>query len=1012
MYLKKIELTGFKSFPTKTILDFNGGITTIVGPNGSGKSNISDAVRWVMGEMRPKSLRAPGMQDVIFSGTQKRPPQNYAEVSVIIDNSQKDLNIDFSEVVITRKLYRSGESEYYINRTPCRMKDINELFMDTGLGKEGYSVVGQGKVDEIISGNQKDRRNFFEEACGISKYRHKKEEAQRKLMQTEENILRLNDIISELAVRIPSLKRASSKALQYEEINKNLKDSQIKKWCYNIKLCREKEIILENDKAANEDKIKYIKEEINKIEENTASLNKKRREADLLTEELYKKEKDWEFNISTFVNQIRLYEQEIERNILEAENLKNDKEEDEKKLKKYKILFEERDKKIDDLKKNKERILKEIRLFDEVLEKIRKKEEEIEEKTHLLHKKDEEKTQLIIEKNTKEGNIKYLSDIEKNYEGYQKSVKEALSAVNKGYIKDVKVYGTLAAIIKSTKKNALAFDAVLSGALQNIVVEDEEDAKKIIGFLKRNSLGRVTFLPRTVIKEQKYDFSDALKEKGVIGKAVDLLEFDKKFIGVVTSLLGKTLIVDNYENARIISRKYDNEFRIVTLEGEVFRAGGAIVGGNILKQSGFMSKNASIEEMKKEVTEYYERIRKIDNEILDLRGLISNLSREADKQKEGLDELNEKKAYLNYVERAVYDETESQKALLNEQEDYIKLMKKKEEKIEELYENNESLKEDIEFKNEQIKQAKESLSGVGEESEKIKEEKEKTELEIEKINKLQKEKNEELVVYEKKDSDIKNKIEKNREEIEEDTSMMWEQYEMSYTQALDIVNTDEIDIEEETKKINMLRSKIKNMGAVNTDAIKEYEEVNERFTFLTSQREDLEKAKSDLNEIIDEMITIMKKEFKEKFALINEKFKTTFTELFGGGMANLKLTEPDNLLESPIEIEVQPPGKKLESISLLSGGEKAFTATALLFSVLSLNPLPFCVFDEVEAALDEVNVYRFADYLKKYKDKTQFILISHRRGTMECADTLYGVTMQEKGISKVVSLKVSDVVED
>ncbi len=1012
MYLKKIELTGFKSFPTKTILDFKGGITTIVGPNGSGKSNISDAVRWVMGEMRPKSLRAPGMQDVIFSGTQKRPPQNFAEVSVIIDNSKRELNIDFSEVVITRKLYRSGESEYYINRTPCRMKDINELFMDTGLGKEGYSVVGQGKVDEIISGNTKDRRNFFEEACGISKYRHKKEEAQRKLVQTEDNIVRINDIVSELAVRLPSLKRASSKALQYEEINKNLKEAQMKKWCYNIKLCREKKIILENKKSENEEKINNIKEEIRKTEEEAASLNRKRREADLLTEELYKKEKDWEFNISTFINQIRLYEQEIERNILEAENLKQDKDDDEKRLKKYKILFEERDKKIEDLKENKERIEKEIKLFDDVLEKIRKKEEEIIEKNNLVHQKENKKTQLLIEKNTKEGNIKYLSDIEKNYEGYQKSVKEALNAVNKGYIKEVKTYGTLADIIKSNKENALAFDAVLSGALQNIVVEDEDDAKKIIGFLKRNNLGRVTFLPRAVIKEQNYDFSDALKEKGVVGKAVDLLNFDKKFLGVVTSLLGKTIIVDNYENARVISRKYNNEFRIVTLDGEVFRAGGAIVGGNILKQSGFMSKNANIEEMKKEIEEYSEKIRKIDNEILDLRGIISNISKEADKEKEGLNELNEKRAYLNYVNRAIFDETESQKSLLNEQEEYIALMKKKEEKIEELYESNESLKEDIEFKNEQIKQAKESLTGVGEESEKIKEEKEKIEKEAQEVSELQKEKNEELIVYEKKDSDIKNKIEKNREEIEEDTNLMWEQYEISYTQALESVNTDEIDIEEETKKINVFKNKIKNMGAVNTDAIKEYEEVNERFTFLTSQRDDLEKAKNDLNEIIEEMTTIMKREFKEKFALINEKFKTTFTELFGGGQANLKLTEPENLLESPIEIEVQPPGKKLESISLLSGGEKAFTATALLFSVLSLNPLPFCVFDEVEAALDEVNVYRFADYLKKYKEKTQFILISHRRGTMECADTLYGVTMQEKGISKVVSLKVNDVVNN
>lgn len=1012
MYLKRIEMTGFKSFPTKTVLDFTKGITTIVGPNGSGKSNVSDAVRWVLGEMRPKLLRASGMQDVIFSGTQKRNPQNYAEVSIVIDNTNKDLKLDFSEVVITRKLMRSGESEYFINRTPCRMKDISELFMDTGLGKDGYSVVGQGKVDEIISGNAKDRRNFFEEASGISKYRHKKEEAQRKLVQTEDNLVRLNDIIGELAVRLPSLKRASGKALQYEEIARNLRESELKTTCFYIRKNREKTEELTQKREVLTKNTEKIKSELEELEKSSFDLSKKRREADLLIEELYKKEKDWEFNISAYVNQIRLYEQEIKHNEEEIANIIAERENDEKRLKKYKILEEEREKKINDLQANRERIEKEIRAYDDVLEKINKSEEEIGGLSQLVSSLEYDKTHLLIDKNTKTGSIKYLTELEKNYEGYQKSVKEVFMAIKSGKIKDVNVYGTLSDVIKTSKENATAFDAVLSGALQNIVVEDETDAKKIISYLKKHSLGRVTFLPRKRINEQNYNFKGAEKEKGVVGKAIDLLTFDKKFFGVVTSLLGKTLIVKSYEDGARISDKYNSEFRIVTQEGEVFRAGGAIVGGNILKQTGFMSKSADIEELKKQVSEAEAEISKKDNEILDLKGKISTLSKALEKEKEGLTELNEKKAYLNYVQRAIFDEIESQKNLVSEQNEYLRTMDKKQDRIEELKEKNESLLEDIEFKNEQISQAKENLGSVGVQNEEIKAKKEEIEKEVSELQEKQKEKHEELLKEEQKNSEVKNKIQNAQNAVEEDTAKIWEKYEITYSKALEEIGNFDFDITEEETRLKNLKNKMKSMGAVNTDAIKEYEEVNERFTFLTGQRDDLEKAKKELNGIIDEMEAVMKKEFKEKFELITQKFKETFRELFGGGQANLRLTEPDNLLESPIEIEVQPPGKKLENLSLLSGGEKAFTAVALLFSVLSLNPLPFCIFDEVEAALDEVNVYRFAQYLEKYKENTQFILISHRRGTMECADTLYGVAMQEKGVSTVVSLKVNDVLQD
>ena len=1012
MYLKTIELNGFKSFPDKTVLNFNDGITAIVGPNGSGKSNISDAIRWVLGEMKPKTLRAPGMQDVIFSGTQKRDAMNYAQVTIVIDNSDRGLNIDFNEIAITRKIFRGGDSEYYINGTPCRMKDITELFMDTGLGKDGYSVVGQGKTDEIISGRPQDRRNFFEEAAGISKYRHKKEEAERKLVQTEDNLTRLNDIIGELESRLPALKRASSKALQYEGVVSDLKNAQLTVWCNEINKNRQKREALQKEIDEITEKINISKIEIKELNEKAMSLSQKRREADLLTDELYKKEKDCEFNISAFQNQIRLYEQEISGNENLSAQLESEIENDEKKLKRYNILAEERVRKIESLKETKRLTEKETEKFSGILSEIKEKENTASVLTGKRKELEKTKTELLIDKNTKEGKAAYLSEIEKNYEGYQKSVKEIFGAIKSNKINGVTVYGTLSDIIKADKKTALAFDAVLGGSLQNIVVEDEDDAKILIEFLKKNSLGRATFLPRQKTAVQNYDFKGALKEKGVLGKTADLLKYDKKFEGIITSLLGKTLLVDTYENGACISRKYNNEFRIVTLSGEVFRIGGAIVGGNILKQTGFMSKNAEIDGIRQEVFEISGKICEIEKEINEISLKADKLIKETEETKNSLTELNEKKAYLGFITRSIYDETENQKAMLAEKEEYQAELTEKRKKIEELSDKNESLRDDIEFKNEQIQQEKDHLLKFSEEGEEIKKKKEEIEAEFHKHQEEQNIAHEKLTELESSKTQMSANAETVENEIASFSSEMWEQYEMSYSDAAEAVGEIPEDISETKKTVTTLKNKLKNMGAVNVDAIKEYEEVNERYTFLSTQKADLENAKTSLTNLIDDMQKIMKKEFKEKFEIITERFRDTFKELFGGGTANLRLSDPDNILESGIEIEVQPPGKKLENLSLLSGGEKAFTATALLFAVLSLNPLPFCIFDEIEAALDEVNVYRFSDYIKKYKEKTQFILISHRRGTMENADTLYGVTMPEKGISKIVSLRVNDVIKD
>ena len=1010
MYLKTIELNGFKSFPDKTVLDFTGGVTTIVGPNGSGKSNISDAIRWVLGESRAKSLRGGNMQDVIFSGTARRKPMNYAEVSVTIDNSDHALQIDFDEVMITRRVYRSGEGEYFINKSPCRMKDINELFMDTGLGRDGYSIVGQGKIDEIISGKPQERRNFFEEAAGISKYRHKKDEAERKLNQTNDNLLRLNDILSELEQRLPGLEKSSKKAATYLALKDELRILEIRYWCRYIKKYREmlSELDAKNQKLTLD--MNVAAKRIEELDQAALTLSQKRREADLLTEEFHKKEKDYEYNIAAFENQITLYQVEIERNIRDIERLNNEKETDKMRLTRYEALISDREEKINQLKENRQNIESEMETFSHLQKEIDGLYQDVANLQNQLEENRKKRSEFTVERNTKQGKVMYLSEMEKNYEGYQKSVKEIFSASKNGLMPNVTLHGTLADVIKADKKTALAFDAVLGNSLQNIVVEDEEDAKQAINYLKKHELGRVTFLPVKTVKERDYNFGDALREVGVVGKATELVSYQDKFKGIVSGLLGKTLVVDNYQAAAYISRKYHQSFRIVTLTGEVFNAGGSIVGGQILKSAGFLSKSANIAELKNEIKRIDKNLLKMVQEETDLTYSIDSKKLQAETLSEGLTELNQKKAYLTFIEQGIRDEIEHQKTVLSEKEEYETALRHKNHEADSLIQRNEALTEDIEFKQEQIKQEEQHLKNTMAELEAVRVQKESIDETFIAQQDAQKQARDALLVLEQDLAKLTVKTEKIQNDIEVYTENLWEQYELTYSQGLELVSTEEGESENERKKISELKSKIKSLGDVNLSSVEEYREVNERYTFMKKQEEDLKNAKVELETLISDMLSIMKTDFTTQFHLIHENFKETFQALFNGGNASLKLTEPDNVLESGIEIIVQPPGKKLESISLLSGGEKAFTAIALLFSVLSLKPLPFCVFDEIEAALDEVNVYRFAEYIKSYKNKTQFILVSHRRGTMENADNLYGVTMQEKGVTKLVSLKMKDVI--
>ena len=606
----------------------------------------------------------------------------------------------------------------------------------------------------------------------------------------------------------------------------------------------------------------------------------------------------------------------------------------------------------------------------------------------------------------------YLTEMERNYEGYQKSVKEIFSASKNGLLPNVTLHGTLADIIRADKKTALAFDAVLGNSLQNIVVDDEDDAKQAINYLKKHELGRVTFLPVKTVKEREYEFGDALQESGVVGKACDLVSYQDKFGGIVSGLLGKTLVVENYQAAAYISRKYRHSFRIVTLTGEVFNAGGSIVGGQILKSAGFLSKSANIAELKNEIKQIDKTLLKMVQEETDLTYSIDSKKLQAETLSEGLTELNQKKAYLTFIEQGIRDEIEHQKTVLSEKEEYESQLRSKNQQSNGLIQRNEALSEDIEFKREQISQEKQYLKDTLAELEAVRIQKESIDETFIAQQEAQKQSRDALLVLEQELAKLTVKTEKIQNDIEVYTENLWEQYELTYSQGMELISTEEGEPENERRKIGELKSKIKSLGDVNLSSVEEYREVNERYTFMKKQEEDLKNAKVELETLISDMLAIMKTDFITQFDSIHENFKETFQALFNGGNASLKLTEPDNVLESGIEIIVQPPGKKLESISLLSGGEKAFTAIALLFSVLSLKPLPFCVFDEIEAALDEVNVYRFAEYIKSYKHKTQFILVSHRRGTMENADTLYGVTMQEKGVTKLVSLKMKDVITE
>ena len=1182
MYLKRLEMQGFKSFADKTILEFRPGITGVIGPNGSGKSNISDAIRWILGEQSMKSLRGSKTQDIIFAGTQNRKSLGFAEASLVFDNTDGALPIEFSEVTITRKIYRSGETGYYINKTACRLKDVIELFMDTGIGRDGYSIIGQGKVDEILSNKSEDRRHIFEEAAGIVKYRARKEETEKKLEQTKLNLLRINDIIIEIEGNLEPLQLQSDKAKKYLNLKEELKNIEIGLFIYNIDkykkdleaLAQDEDIMKStlNQEEGKLEKIKILKEELkDEIDEITTKIE----EMQNIGFESQKKIEQCNSNINVAEAKIQSNKEIAERNRIEISelqekiaslksdieqkesrksNLKENKAKFENELKEKeeelakltaklsskelemeeikKIIEKNTDRKyelqaeiskkqanIENLEKRKNQLNQEISSQTLEIDRIRIKKEDIarefneteSNRNNILKKIEEIRKQkneittkikeleiqianLTNEMRMKTSRYNFLVETEKEKEGYIKSVKSLLIDCEKAKELGKGMHGVLANIIDVPKEYQTAIEMCLGASLQNIVTETEEDAKKLIEHLRVNNLGRASFLPITSVKGKKLDNIKGKKD-GVIGIACDLIKFDKKYEQIVLNLLGRTVIVDNMQNAIKLSKENNYSFRIITLEGDVINPSGAITGGSVAKKTvNILGRSKEIEELSKEINDIKTKISKLEKSKEEYEDSSENVLEEAEHLERQLQEIEisyatEKQRVesideniqtirdrINKQKEEVLKSEENKKELLNSKEldeqEMSKISKENEEKqsiIDEFANSNKDSQTYIDNLNEDITDLKISVSSFNESEISIeemaeminkeiethtknveikkaqieKDEKENIELEkqieetkmqieeiksqvsnsgenIEKLKKDRVSKNEKLTKKEDEQTDefkviedLKaqvTKLEVKKSKIEEDITeiinKMWEEYELTPNNAGNYPMPENVQLTQ--RKVNNLRTDIRELGSVNVDSIEEYKNLKQRYDFMCEQRLDLESTMAKLNKVIAEMLDVMKTQFKEKFEIINKNFGEVFKELFGGGMAEVSLTDENNILESGIEINAQPPGKKLQSMLLLSGGERAFTAIALLFAILKINPAPFCVLDEIEAALDDVNVYRYAEYLKKFAKDTQFLVITHRKGTMEAADTIYGVTMEEKGISKLLSMKLKE----
>jgi chromosome segregation protein len=1177
MYLKSIEIHGFKSFANKIKFEFHNGITGIVGPNGSGKSNVADAVRWVLGEQKVKQLRGSKMEDVIFAGTENRKPLGFAYVAITLDNSDHKLDVDYEEVTVSRRLFRSGESEYMINGTQVRLKDVNELFYDTGIGKEGYSIIGQGQIDQILSGKPEERRELFDEAAGIVKFKIRKNQALKKLDDENQNLVRVQDILAELERQVGPLEKQCEKAKKYLLFKDDLKKYDVNMFLVEMEdiknrlsdLDKKLEIATSDMNSSNEEfenikkqytkleadleeinnsieakktmstdtvlkieklegRILVLKEQINsaknneefiatrvnaissdiaKKEKDLTELCKEKDDNENVIQETIKSQSEITTDISVIKEEIENFDKEIAEHKAEIIEILNSKSMIKSKLQRCDTLLEQINIRKSQLnqkliefqseKENQESKIEELKAeldkVNDLIDELNKTVSEYRNDLNDLRVENSKITKSISENRERyhksKSNLEALKNITERYEGYGNSIKKVmeLKENKKGII------GVVADIIKVEKKYEVAIETALGGNIQNIVTDTETTAKEIIEYLKKNKYGRATFLPlSSMTKKTGFNNEDVFSDKGVLGLACDLVEIKKEYEGVTKYLLGKVVVVDTIDNAIALERKYRYSLRIVTLEGEYLNIGGSISGGAFKNNSNLLGRRREIEELENKLKDLKNEKENLDKNLIENRSKTSVLNDELDKINKALQEQNIAKNTLELNLKQAKDrknniDTEYQeytaesgniaseigninnnslelnKELTNvedrnsELEELIKqksnnmdsinaklvektsLLEEINIEISSLKQKHEFLCEKIQNSNNQISDLKneleqiknnssennneisariETIDGITKEIEEGRKLIEKLNLEIEDLKNAKEKQNKDHKEFFDKREELSSRItqldkeiyrlnsqkENLQEKNETKINYMWNEYEITYRNAIELRDESLNDKAELRNSIANLKRQIKELGDVNVNAIEEFKEINERYQFMKEQHEDLMRAKENLLKIIDELEVGMRKQFKEKFAEIQVEFDKVFKELFGGGAGVIELTEADDILDAGINIISQPPGKKLQNMMQLSGGEKALTAICLLFAIQNLKPSPFCLLDEIEAALDGSNVIRFAEYLHKLTENTQFIVVTHRRGTMGCADRLYGITMQEKGVSALVSV--------
>lgn len=1182
MILKALEMQGFKSFPDKTVLEFNKGITAVVGPNGSGKSNISDAVRWVLGEQSTKTLRGSKMEDVIFSGTDVRKAKGFAEVTLRLDNTDRSLNKDSDEVSVTRRYYRSGDSEYLVNGESARLRDVNELFMDTGLGRDGYSIVGQGKIADMVSPKASERRDMLEEAAGISHFRYRRGDAIKRLAQAEENLVRLRDILSELESRVGPLKAQSEKAQKFIVLAGERKNLEIGIWLNTIDKTGEKMRDQEHKIEIAEASHKEAQDELSKIGEMIDKAADGTRDINIKLEEIRNSASGFEEKLSDIDSQIKVAENSILHNNETIERINRDKAAENETeqnidaavsaarecIQKAEEQIADATRQMDELSKQEETYrlnssefsdraaalsgeisalsvrLADCRVTAETanssIEEIRSRISAIDESMGtrkddydalLKRKADAEASlkeiqdEIVSVKNAIDGytlrfenrgkkadsvklaidekqrelhkgqdRVRLLEDLEKNMEGYFGAVKAVMKESGRGALRGI--YGPVSQLITVKDKYSAAIETALGAAVQNIVVDNETDAKRAMGFLKEHRAGRATFLPITAIKGRVLSEQGLDDQYGFVSIASDLVSYDNKYSEIIRWLLGRTAVAEDIDSAIAIAKKYSYRFRIVTLDGQVINAGGSMTGGSRVQNAGILSRGNEIERLKGSLASMQKELDGMlsDYKLLSedasaakaelegaegdlLRAKEENIRREGELKlasdklasvSSGVKELLEEKETLEKRIESVSSGAEAARSQIDELKETLENKEKELESItgdsKTLQKNREevaskaaeirlrivSLQKDVEANTDEITRLKnrktghlDRLSELDGEIREIEEKNDELRALTERlsadekalktnhgdaqnqINKLISQRDElekqanDLRLHERAKSEERERLSGDiarleerkiamRNEYDNLTSKLYDEYQLTRREAAAL----EIEIDDYSlaaKRLAELKSQIRALGSVNVSAIEEYKEVSERYEFLSGQISDVETSRAELNKMIDDLTGKMAEQFREQFNRINSCFGQTFIELFGGGKAELRLEDERDVLGSDIEIKVQPPGKNVQNINLLSGGEKGLSAIALLFAILKVTPAPFCIFDEVEAALDDVNVSRYAQYVRRMTKNTQFILITHRRGTMEEADVLYGVTMQEKGVSKLLELKTAEM---